>query len=77
MIIVYLMIFGLLITLAVTALYGFYWSAKMGQFENLEDGSQSIFDADEPVGRPTDSFPGETWTPKFRVPTPQKKEVLP
>lgn len=39
-----------------TTLGAFYWAARTGQFRNLEDGSKSIFDAEEPVGTATDAF---------------------
>jgi hypothetical protein len=35
------------------------WSMRSGQFENFQQGSQSIFGPDEPVGAGTDAFPGE------------------
>ena len=35
------------------------WALRSGQFENFERGARSIFDPDEPVGEPTDAFPGE------------------
>lgn len=34
-----------------------HWAHKNGQLENLEEGSRSIFDADEPEGELTDAFP--------------------
>ena len=34
-----------------------YWAHKHGQLGNLEEGSRSIFDADEPEGEVTDQFP--------------------
>jgi cbb3-type cytochrome oxidase maturation protein len=41
-----------------TAIVGaFFWAAKNRQFEDVENGSLVIFDADEPVGESTDSFP--------------------
>lgn len=40
--------------MAVTALV---WAARAGQFENFKAGSESIFDAGEPIGEPTDVFP--------------------
>lgn len=43
--------------IAASALAAFWWAARNGQFENVEEGSLSIFDADEPVGRSTDAFP--------------------
>jgi cbb3-type cytochrome oxidase maturation protein len=33
------------------------WAFKRGQFENFDRGARSIFDADEPIGEPTDAFP--------------------
>lgn len=46
-----------MITAATAVIAAFFWAAKNHQFENIEDGSQTIFDADEPVGETTDSFP--------------------
>ncbi len=50
-----LMVMGLI---AFSALAAFWWAAKNKQFENVEVGSLTIFDADEPVGKMTDAFPG-------------------
>jgi cbb3-type cytochrome oxidase maturation protein len=47
-----------------SALGVFYWAAKTGQFRNLRQGSEVIFDADEPIGKPTDDFPGKTSSQK-------------
>jgi nitrogen fixation-related uncharacterized protein len=35
------------------------WAFRTGQFENFDRGARSIFGPDEPIGEPTDSFPGE------------------
>ncbi|HEX4608120.1 MAG TPA: cbb3-type cytochrome oxidase assembly protein CcoS [Urbifossiella sp.] len=35
------------------------WAFRSGQFENFDRGARSIFGPDEPVGEPTDAFPGE------------------
>lgn len=43
-----------------STLAAFYWAARSGQFRKLEDGSKSIFDADEPVGTATDAFSDKT-----------------
>lgn len=43
-----------------SALAVFYWAAKTGQFRNIRQGSEVIFDQDEPIGSPTDCFPGES-----------------
>lgn len=34
-----------------------FWAAKDGQFKSMEASSRIIFDAEEPVGVVTDSFP--------------------
>ena len=36
------------------------WAFRDGQFENFERGAASIFGPDEPIGEPTDAFPGTT-----------------
>ena len=33
------------------------WAFRHGQFENFQQGSQSIFGPDEPIGETTDEFP--------------------
>jgi cbb3-type cytochrome oxidase maturation protein len=35
------------------------WAVRSGQFDNFHRGARSIFDPDEPIGEPTDEFPGE------------------
>jgi cbb3-type cytochrome oxidase maturation protein len=58
--IVYILLAAGLIFFGGSTLAAFYWAAKTGQFRNLEDGSKSIFDADEPVGTATDAFADKT-----------------
>ena len=41
----------------VAAAYALHWAHKSGQLNNLEEGSRSIFDEDEPEGEITDQFP--------------------
>ena len=36
--------------------FAFSWAATHQQFENLDKAAESIFDADEPIGEPTDPF---------------------
>jgi cbb3-type cytochrome oxidase maturation protein len=36
------------------------WAFRDGQFENFDRGARSIFGPDEPIGEPTDRFPGES-----------------
>jgi cbb3-type cytochrome oxidase maturation protein len=54
--IVYILLAAGLVFFGGTTLAAFYWAAKTGQFRNLEDGSKSIFDEDEPIGTATDAF---------------------
>ena len=42
-----------------SAVYALYWSSKKGQLRDLDQGALSIFDEKEPVGQPTDFFPGK------------------
>jgi cbb3-type cytochrome oxidase maturation protein len=56
--------FVVIVALSASVVYGFYWAAKDGQFDNVKAGGLCIFDADEPVGKTTDHFPGETWGQK-------------
>lgn len=54
--IVYILLAAGLVFFGGSTLAAFYWAAKEGQFRNLEDGSKSIFDGDEPLGTATDAF---------------------
>ena len=54
--IIYILLAAGLVFFGGSTLAAFYWAAKTGQFRNLEDGSRSIFDKDEPVGAATDTF---------------------
>ncbi|VTS02473.1 cbb3-type cytochrome oxidase assembly protein CcoS [Tuwongella immobilis] len=36
------------------AIWALAWAVRVGEFENFHRGANSIFDADEPVGQPTD-----------------------
>jgi len=54
--VMYILLAAGLVFFGGTTLAAFYWAAKTGQFRNLEDGSKSIFDGDEPIGTATDAF---------------------
>lgn len=41
----------------VLAALALFWAHRNGQLNNLEQGSRSIFDEDEPEGEITDAFP--------------------
>jgi len=49
----------LFVTLGVTisVALAMTWAGRTGQFENLKQGSESIFDDGEPIGEMTDRFP--------------------
>ncbi len=53
----FLLLLGGLVFLSGSALAGFYWAVKHGQLNNLSEAPRTIFDEEEPVGVPTDSFP--------------------
>lgn len=59
MFIVYVVIWGFTLAAAATAVWALAWAVQSGQFRDFRAGAASIFDAEEPVGRPTDFFPGE------------------
>lgn len=43
----------------VSAVYALQWAVKNGQFKEFDKNAASIFDEEEPVGQPTDYFPGQ------------------
>lgn len=52
---------GVLMTCS--AVYALKWASRRGQLRDFEKGAASIFDETEPVGRFTDSFPGQKVPP--------------
>jgi nitrogen fixation-related uncharacterized protein len=50
-----------LVAVAITAsaVYALYWASGKGQLRDFEKGAASIFDEKEPIGKPTDFFPGK------------------
>lgn len=56
-------ILGSVICFGGAAVVALGWAFRNGQFENFQRGALSIFDVDEPVGEPTDYFPGEQSAP--------------
>ncbi len=51
-------IVGSLVLFGGAAVLALGWAFRNGQFENFDQGSKSIFGPDEPIGEPTDAFPG-------------------
>ncbi|MCC7341733.1 MAG: cbb3-type cytochrome oxidase assembly protein CcoS [Bryobacterales bacterium] len=54
------MIWSSAVLLGLSAVWGLVWAIRTGQFHGLREGAESIFDDGEPVGTPTDFFPGAT-----------------
>ncbi|GIW61122.1 MAG: hypothetical protein KatS3mg087_2188 [Patescibacteria group bacterium] len=54
---VLLTVFGSILCFGSAAVLALGWAFRTGQFNNFQRGALSIFDADEPVGEPTDFFP--------------------
>lgn len=43
--------------LALTSIAALVWAIHAGQFRRIDEGAESIFDVDEPIGMVTDTFP--------------------
>lgn len=63
----YLFIAGAIAAASVFAILAFYWAAKHGHLQNVESGAKIIFDDAEPIGKPTDAFPGRQPGPLSKV----------
>lgn len=57
MLLVTTVIFLMMAAFGAAAVVALFWAARSGQFRQMEASSQIIFDAGEPVGAVTDSFP--------------------
>ncbi|HNX48732.1 MAG TPA: hypothetical protein PLS53_15265 [Thermoanaerobaculaceae bacterium] len=55
---VYWVVLGVVTAFALSAVGALVWAIGQGQMEHFSAGARSIFDAGEPVGTPTDAFPG-------------------
>ena len=55
---VYLLIWGSGLIFGATAVWALVWAIRNGEMSNFKAGAESIFDEEEPVGKPTDAFPG-------------------
>lgn len=56
-------VIGSIVLFGGAAVLALGWAFKNGQFENFDQGAKSIFGPDEPIGKPTDAFPGEPAAP--------------
>lgn len=57
MTLIYGLIWGSWIIFGLVAVWAFGWAIRSGQFRELSAQSKTIFDAEEPVGEMTDTFP--------------------
>ncbi len=51
--------FVVAVAITASAVYALHWASKKGQLRDFEKGAASIFDDKEPIGEPTDFFPGK------------------
>jgi len=56
MTVAYVAEFGVAILFGATAIWALAWAIRSGQFSDFSQGAASIFDEEEPVGRPTDAI---------------------
>jgi len=54
----YILMWTCMVLAGASAICALLWAIRTGQMSNLNQGAASIFDEDEPIGVPTDSFPG-------------------
>jgi cbb3-type cytochrome oxidase maturation protein len=55
----YILVFGMIILFSGTVIWALWWAIRGGQMSDFQKGARSIFDADEPVGEPTDMIIGD------------------
>lgn len=55
---VYGVVWIVVLAFAASAVGALVWAIGHGQMESFGSAARSIFDEEEPVGRPTDAFPG-------------------
>ncbi len=65
----YALLFAAVLLFSGGAVWALAWAFRNGQFDNFQRGARSIFDPDEPIGEPTDYFPGQTPRRPHRPPT--------
>ncbi len=54
----YLLIWGCMLVFGSSTVWALVWAIRRGEMSDFKGGAESIFDDEEPVGRPTDAFPG-------------------
>ena len=58
----YIIALVIAILITASAVIALRWAVRTGQFRDFEKGAETIFDEEEPIGRPMDSYPGRTPT---------------
>ena len=58
--IAYLLIWGSMVVFGLSAVWALAYAIRNGEMRDFREGARSIFDADERIGRHTDSFPNES-----------------
>lgn len=53
---IYATVLGSVLLFGGAAVWALAWAVRDGQFDDFHAGARSIFDADEPVGQPTDQI---------------------
>ncbi|MEM8883273.1 MAG: hypothetical protein AAGD14_04325 [Planctomycetota bacterium] len=53
----YVLVFTVLTFFFGSVIYALHWSVRTGQFSRFQEGAESIFDDEEPIGRLNDCFP--------------------
>lgn len=56
---VYLLIWGSTLIFGASTVWALVWAIRRGEMSDFKAGAESIFDDEEPLGQPTDAFPGE------------------
>ncbi len=54
----YILIWGCMLLFGCSAICALLWAIRSGQMTGSQDAANSIFDKAEPIGKPTDTFPG-------------------
>ncbi|GMU23190.1 MAG: hypothetical protein AMXMBFR13_32730 [Phycisphaerae bacterium] len=60
----YVLVFGAILLFGGSVIWALWWALRGGQFSDFARGATSIFDADEPIGKVTDSFPNQKLDPE-------------
>lgn len=71
----YLVALPIALLFLASAIYALHWASRHGQLKEFDQGALSIFDEEEPVGQPTDFFPGRD--PRATPSTDRKHRPLP